>query len=66
MTKHFQHLNNLGRLLEDLKPLRRRLLTSIENEGSIAEFLEGVRTTLHLDDLALYFVNPEQQKLGTG
>jgi len=42
------------------------LLTSIENEASIPEFLDGVRTTLDLEDLALYFVNPEKQKLGTG
>ena len=28
--------------------------------------MDGVRTTLNLEDLALYFVNPEKQKLGTG
>jgi len=66
MTKHLRHLDNLGRLLEALKPIRLRLLTLIENEASIPEFLDDARTTLNLEDLALYFVNPEQQKLGTG
>ena len=66
MTKHLRHLDNLGRLLEALKPIRLRLLTLIENEASIPEFLDGVRATLTLEDLALYFVSPEQQKLGTG
>jgi diguanylate cyclase (GGDEF)-like protein len=61
-----QALDNLERTLEALKPIRLRLLTSIENEASISEFLDGVQTTLNLEDLALYFVNPEKQKLGTG
>ena len=61
-----QALDNLQRTLEALKPIRLRLLTSIENDASISEFLDGVQTTLNLEDLALYFVNPEKQKLGTG
>ncbi|MCI0624075.1 MAG: diguanylate cyclase [Acidobacteria bacterium] len=66
MIPTLRNLDNLGRILETLKPIRLRLLTSIENEASIPEFLDGVRTTLNLEDLALYFVNPEKQKLGTG
>lgn len=60
-----QDLDNLERTLESLKPIRVRLLTSIESESSIPEFLDGVQATLNLEDLALYFVNPEKQKLGT-
>lgn len=66
MIPTLRNLDNLGRILETLKPIRLRLLTSIGNEASIPEFLDGVRTTLNLEDLALYFVNPEKQKLGTG
>jgi len=66
MIPTLRNLDNLGRILETLKPIRLRLLTSIENEASIPEFLDGVRTALNLEDLALYFVNPEKQKLGTG
>ena len=65
MTQHLRHLDNFGRLLGALKPLRLRLLTLIENEAGVPEFLDRVRLILGLDDLALYFVNPEQQKLGT-
>ena len=66
MTVHPRNLDSLESLLESLRPVRLRLLTSIENEASIEEFVDGVRTTLNLEDLALYFVNPEKQKLGTG
>ena len=66
MTVHPRNLDSLESLLESLRPVRLRLLTSIENEASIEEFVDGVRTTLDLEDLALYFVNPEKQKLGTG
>ena len=66
MISTLRNLDNLGGLLETLKPIRLKLLTSIENEASIPEFLDGVRTTLNLEDLALYFFNSEKQKLGTG
>jgi len=52
MIPTLRNLDNLGRILETLKPIRLRLLTSIENEASIPEFLDGVRTALNLEDLA--------------
>jgi hypothetical protein len=42
------------------------LLTSIEKESAIPEFIADVRQKLDLEDLALYFVNPERQILERG
>jgi len=66
ITSPLQALDNLERTLEALRPIRLSLLTSLESEASIPKFLDGVRTALNLEDLALYFVNSEKQKLGTG
>ena len=63
MTENF---GNLGQILENLSPIRLRLLTSIEKESAIPEFISDVRTKLDLEDLALYFVNPERQILERG
>jgi hypothetical protein len=50
MTKHFRHLDNFGRLLQALKPLRVKLLTLIENEASNSRIL-GRR--VHDSDFAI-------------
>lgn len=65
MTPGLQNLDNLGRILEVLTSIRLRLLTSIENEAVIGEFLESVRSSLNLEDLALYLIHPEKQQLET-
>ncbi len=46
--------------------LRSKLLTSIENESAISEFLAEVQKKLDLKGLILYFVNPAYQTLEAG
>ncbi len=58
--------SNLEQTLENLKPFRLRLLTSIENNAAIPEFLESVRKCLNLEDLAIYLINTEKQVLEAG
>jgi diguanylate cyclase (GGDEF)-like protein/putative nucleotidyltransferase with HDIG domain len=56
----------LGQVLCNLGEARFRLLTSIESESAIPEFLDDLRDKLNRKELTLYFVNPARQVLETG
>src|SRR6266536_3084641 len=56
----------LAQVLCNLSEARFRLLTSIETESAIPEFLDDLRDKLNRKELTLYFVNPARQILETG
>jgi diguanylate cyclase (GGDEF)-like protein/putative nucleotidyltransferase with HDIG domain len=56
----------LARVLYNLSEARFRLLTSIETESAIPEFLDELRDKLNRKELTLYFVNSDRQILETG